>query len=102
MLWGPVQDVPISVNAVIGLHAHAGSNVTKPACPLVNGTAVPAIRPVAVPQITSLRGGQIMIGVNNTVPTQIKARAYHALACICHHGHNDDVMMQSALLITSK
>ena len=52
----------------------AGANNTKPVCPLVNGTAVPAIRPVAVPEITALQGGQILVGVNNTVPTQIKAR----------------------------
>ncbi len=51
----------------------AGTNNTKPVCPLVNGTAVPAIRPVAVPEITALQGGQILVGVNNTVPTQIKA-----------------------------
>lgn len=94
MLWGPVRAVPMNVNAVVDLHAHAGSNVTKPACPLVNGTAVPAIRPVAVPQITSLQGGQIMVGVNNTVPTQIKVRTYHALAHIRRHGHDECVMMQ--------
>ena len=55
------------------------TNNTKPACPLVNGTAVPAIRPVAVPEITSLQGGQILVGVNNTVPTQIKVRLPGAL-----------------------
>ena len=46
----------------------------------MNGTAVPAIRPVAVPEITSLQGGQIMVGVNTTVPTQIKVPHCHACA----------------------
>ena len=49
----------------------------------MNGTAVPAIRPVAVPEITSLQGGQIMVGVNTTVPTQIKV----IQACPCAHCH---------------
>ena len=52
----------------------AGTNNTKPPCPAVNGTAVPAIRPVVVPQIVSLQGGQILIGSNSSQPqpTQIK------------------------------
>lgn len=51
----------------------AGQNSTKPLCPAVNGTAVPAIRPVAVPQIVSLQGGQIQIGnISQPQPTQIK------------------------------
>lgn len=47
-------------------------NNTKQPCPLVNGTAVPAIRPVTVPEITSLQGGQINVGSSAPAPTQIK------------------------------
>lgn len=51
----------------------AGTNNTKQPCPVTNGTAVPAIRPVAVPQIVSLQGGQILIGNESAPqPTQIK------------------------------
>ncbi len=51
----------------------AGTNNTKQPCPVTNGTAVPAIRPVAVPQIVSLQGGQILIGNESApMPTQIK------------------------------
>lgn len=63
-----------------------GTNTTKQPCPLVNGTAVPAIRPVAVPEITSLQGGQIMVGVNTTVPTQIKV--IQACPCAYCHAHH--------------
>jgi hypothetical protein len=96
MLWAPFRSASIIVAAIVDLHAPAGSNVTKPACPLVNGTAVPAIRPVAVPQITTLQGGQIMVGVNNTVPTQIKAKTCHAPARIHARGHSEGVTMQPA------
>ena len=54
----------------------AGVNATKPPCPVTNGTAVPAIRPVAVPAITSLAGGQISVGSPTPAPTQIKVAAH--------------------------
>ena len=67
----------------------AGTNNTKPPCPAVNGTAVPAIRPVVVPQIVSLQGGQILIGSNSSQPqpTQIKVphlalAKYKTLLCV--------------------
>ena len=60
----------LNVSVVCGC---AGTNNTKQPCPVTNGTAVPAIRPVAVPQIVSLQGGQILIGNESAPqPTQIK------------------------------
>lgn len=54
------------------------TNSTKQPCPAVNGTAVPAIRPVAVPEIVSLAEGQILIGnVSQPQPTQIKVNELH-------------------------
>jgi hypothetical protein len=51
----------------------AGTNSTKPPCPVTNGTAVPAIRPVAVPEIVALSNGQILVGNGQQQqPTQIK------------------------------
>ena len=49
----------------------AGVNVSKPLCPVFNSSAVPAIRPVALPEIASLAGGQILVG-QQQLPTQIK------------------------------
>jgi hypothetical protein len=54
--------------------ALSGTNATKQACPLTNGTAVPAIAPVSVPAITSLQGGAINVGAQTPAPTQIKVR----------------------------
>lgn len=53
----------------------AGQNASKPLCPVFNSSAVPAIRPVALPDITSLSGGQILVGPQQ-LPTQIKVRAH--------------------------
>lgn len=53
------------------LRARAGVNNTKQPCPVFNSSAVPAIRPVALPDITALSGGQILVG-QQQLPTQIK------------------------------
>lgn len=53
----------------------AGQNITKPLCPVFNSSAVPAIRPVALPDITALTNGQILVG-QQQLPTQIKVRPH--------------------------
>ncbi len=62
-----------------------GLNGTKQPCPVTTQPPIPNIRPVELPQITYLSGGQIYVGVNRPQPIQIKVSygdSWHVRAAV--------------------
>ena len=49
-----------------------GKNNTKAPCPAIKQPPVPKIRPVDLPRISQLSGGQIFVGGASSQPIQIK------------------------------
>ena len=64
-----------------------GKNITKAPCPVIKQPPVPKIRPVDLPRIIQLSGGQIFVGGASPQPIQIKVTQYFqmvawALCCL--------------------
>ena len=49
-----------------------GKNTTKAPCPVIKQPPIPKIRPVDLPRISQLSGGQIFVGGASLEPIQIK------------------------------